>query len=531
MARGLILYFDIDTGYYPGLHHGLAYLMGSVNAEPSNDVEFIHIFKEEHLEVSKQRVENNHWDFVGVSFTTNQRKFLWQFLKTTDVSKQMFIAGGVHPTLDKQNTFKQFPQLDAICVGEGEAPLLDFCQRINSNEDVRATGSFIWKKVDAVGKATFQVNPVARLRHIDDLADPDYTVFDYKRIISDSGDVFAMMLGRGCPYQCTYCASAVLSKEYPNPEDWVRFPSIPRSIRIIKDNLKLYPNTRSIIFADDTFTVRKEWVHEFCKAYKEEIGLPFECNARVETVSDQVCEDLKSAGCRSMDFGVESGNEWLRNNIVNRKHKNKKIIEAFQTVERHGIRGFSYNIVGMPFETPAMMKATYELNKNELKAAKYGRAFYYYPYPGTGMHELSLKYNLLRDGIDQLTGYLEAPTVLENHATHKEIRKYFKKINLLFAVRLACDRLNIPFAMSELIVSITQVFWRPLAEIAEPDRSNKFMMGVNRRLKLMMKRLSVPGHGIYGTHQKQSIKSSSDLPLEPKPEEPKAAPSRSTATP
>lgn len=36
MARGLILYFDIDTGYYPGLHHGLAYLMGSVNAEWSS---------------------------------------------------------------------------------------------------------------------------------------------------------------------------------------------------------------------------------------------------------------------------------------------------------------------------------------------------------------------------------------------------------------------------------------------------------------------------------------------------------------
>ena len=34
MAKGLILYLDIDTGYYPGLHHGLAYLMGSANAKP-----------------------------------------------------------------------------------------------------------------------------------------------------------------------------------------------------------------------------------------------------------------------------------------------------------------------------------------------------------------------------------------------------------------------------------------------------------------------------------------------------------------
>jgi len=159
------------------------------------------------------------------------------------------------------------------------------------------------------------------------------------------------------------------------------------------------------------------------------------------------------------------------------------------------------------------MRATYELNKNQLKAAKYGRAFYYYPYPGTGMHELSLKHNLLRDGIEQLTGYLEAPTVREIHATHREIRKWFKKINLLFAVRLLCDRMHIPFSVSEHIVTLTQFFWRPLAEIAEPAKSNKFMLAVNRKLKLLGKRFTTPGHGVYGTHQKATIKSSIDVPL------------------
>src|SRR2546427_7343737 len=324
MAKGLLLYFDIDTGYYPGLHHGLAYLMSSVKSRAQNRVEFIHVFREEHLLYSKRRIENEPWDFVGASFTTNQRKFLWQLLKTTDVSRQLFIGGGVHPTLDKQNTFKEFPEFDGICVGEGELPLLELCSRIDEGRDIYATQSFIWRKTDASGKPNFQVNPVAPLKHIDDLPDPDYTVFDYRRIINDSGDIFSMMLGRGCPYQCTYCASAVLGKEFPNPENWTRFLSIPRSIRIIKDNLKLYPKTQSIIFADDTFTVRKDWVHDFCEAYKAEIDLPFECNARVETINDQVCQDLKRAGYRSIDFGVESGYEWLRNNIVNRKHTNKE---------------------------------------------------------------------------------------------------------------------------------------------------------------------------------------------------------------
>jgi len=503
MAKGLLMYFDIDTGYYPGLHHGLAYLMGSVNKK--NDIQFFHIFKENHLIDVKDLIENNNWDFLGISFTTNQRKYVWEFFDITDVQKHFIIGGGVHPTLDKQNTFKEFPEFDAICVGEAETPLLEFCERLDNNHDLYETPSFIFKLKDHTGKINYKVNPVEKLMHIDELADPDYTVFDYKRIISDSGNVFPMMLGRGCPYRCTYCASAHLWKEYPNPENWVRFPSIDRSIRIIKNNLNLYPDTRSIIFADDTFTVRKDWVHEFCETYKKEIGLPFECNARVETINDNVCNDLKHAGCKSIDFGVESGSEWLRNNIVNRKHKNAVIIKAFNTLEKHGIRGFSYNIVGMPFETPSMMKQTYELNRYDLKSARYGRAFYYYPYPGTGMHEISLKYKLLRPGIEKLTGYLEAPTVLENHAHHKEIRKWFKKINLLFAVRLICDRFHVPRFLSEILVSLSQAFWIPLAGIVEPDKSNILMKKINSKIKIFIKKLSQPGHAVYDSHDVRKI--------------------------
>ena len=106
------MYFDIETGYYPGLHHGLAYLMGAVNKD--NDIHFFHVYQPEHLTEAKDLIEKNNWDFVGVSFTTNQRKYLWELFKTTDLSNQFVIGGGVHPTLDKENTFKEFPEFDAI---------------------------------------------------------------------------------------------------------------------------------------------------------------------------------------------------------------------------------------------------------------------------------------------------------------------------------------------------------------------------------------------------------------------------------
>ena len=160
----------------------------------------------------------------------------------------------------------------------------------------------------------------------------------------------------------------------------------------------------------------------------------------------------------------------------------------------------------MPFETPEMMKQTYELNRYDLKPARYGRAFYYYPYPGTGMHELSVKYKLLKPGIEKLTGYLESPTVLEKHSSYKEIRKWFKKINLLFAVRLVCDRFYIPrFICEIIIIPITQMFWIPLAGLVEPDKSNVIMKKINSKIKLIVKKLRNPGHALYDSHDVRKV--------------------------
>lgn len=490
MAKGLILYFDIDTGFYPGLHHGLAYLLGAVKQE--NDIDFMHIFKEEHITFAKNEIEGKQWDFVGVSFTTNQKKFLRELLRITDVSKQFFIAGGVHPTLDKENIFKDFPQIDGICIGEGEKPLLELCRRLDKGKDIYTTPSF-WFKVSVQdikeGKkrhrkkvvSNIVQNMVAPLVHIDKLPEPDYTIFDYKRIISDNADKFPMMLGRGCPYQCAYCCNVAISNNYSNKGEYTRFPSIRRSIEKIKNNLALYPRTQSIIFADDTFTVKKLWLHEFCKVYKYEIDLPFECNARVETISDSVCEDLKLAGCKSIDFGVESGNEWLRRNILNRKHNNEIIVKAFETVHKHGIKAFAFNIIGMPFETREMMKDTFKLNKR--LNAEYGRAFYYYPYPGTAMHEISLKLKIMQDNIENLTGYLEAPSVKEYFATHKDIRKYYNKLNLFFTVRIILSKLKLPKIIQTAILFFSQVLWQPLASF-HSQQSNRIIIAVRAKLKI-----------------------------------------------
>ena len=73
--------------------------------------------------------------------------------------------------------------------------LLELCERINNNKNITEISSFIFKTKDSNGKTILKVNPTLELQHIDDLAPVDYTIFDYKRIISDNGNVSPMMLG------------------------------------------------------------------------------------------------------------------------------------------------------------------------------------------------------------------------------------------------------------------------------------------------------------------------------------------------
>lgn len=479
MAKVCLLYFDLNTGYYPSFHHGLAFLIGTLKNN-NHTVVLRHLTSAKDLDLAARFLEKENLDLVALSFTSNQKKYVGRFLTMADLSAQLIIAGGVHCTLLKEDVFREFPKIQGICIGEGEFALNDLCQRLDNKEKYTATPSFYFNTRDGIVK-----NPILPLQNIDVLSLPYYNLFNYDKIISENGDCFPMMLGRGCPYSCHYCCNHAIRLAYPNKNKYVRFPTVQHAIKIIKNNLSLYPNTRKINFADDTFTLNKEWLSEFCAIYKTEIGLPFICNARVETISEQVVGDLKYSGCVSVDFGVESGNEWLREHVLNRKHSNERIQEAFGMTEKYGINRFSFNIVGLPFETKEMAKDT--LNLNMKLKPNFGKCFYFYPYPGTILYQLCLNYDLL-DNTDFVSGYLESPSLKELFMPHKEIRKQFELMNLFFYARLLFSRIKIPVLLEKFLLKIIFLFRRPIASLLDPTTTNGSIIKFRKQLRKLAKK-------------------------------------------
>ena len=382
----------------------------------------------------------------------------------------------MHCTLVKEKIFDEFSEIDAVCIGEGEFPLKELSYRLDKNENYLSTQSFYFKTDNGIIK-----NPILPLKDIDTLAFPEYSLFNYEKILAESGHCFPMMLARGCPFNCNYCCNHVIRNVYPNKNNYVRIPSVDHSIKIIKNNLTLYPKTQKIIFADDTFTLRKSWLFEFCEAYKKEIDLPFLCNARVETIDDQVAKCLKSAGCVSIDFGVESGNEWLRKYILNRKHSNKQIKKAFNITKKNAIKSFSFNMVGLPFETAEMAKDTLKLNL-EIQP-NFGKCFYFYPYPGSTLYKLCLDHGLLLNNTESVSGYLEAPCIKETFMSHAEIKKQFELLNLFFFTRLLLSKWAILPILEKLLMKIVFALRKPIFPLLDPTSGNKTIMSLRNKMR------------------------------------------------
>ena len=189
MAKAHFIYFDLNTGYYPNFHHGIASIVGTLRRD-KHRISLSHIIHENDFDVTINYLKNESPDLIGLSFTTNQKKYVRDFLDIANLEEKLIVAGGVHTTLEKENIFQEFPEIDGICIGEGELPLLEICRRLDKNEDYYSVPSFYFQTNKGIIK-----NSISPLQYLDTLAMADYSIFKYEQIIKDGGNCFQGAVG------------------------------------------------------------------------------------------------------------------------------------------------------------------------------------------------------------------------------------------------------------------------------------------------------------------------------------------------
>lgn len=363
-----------------GISPGIAYLSGYLK-QHGHQTDLMDFTWTNNINNCIKKIRQSKPDIIGFTSTTMDFDFC---VKVANEIKNNFdipiVFGGVHPTMAPEETINK-KSIDMVCIGEGELALAELLERMeNGGEYIENIKNFWFKKKGKIIK-----NPVRPLIENLDVLSCDRELFDYKKYLKARGYIVDIYAGRGCPYKCAYCINHALQKLYDGKGRYVRLRSVGNIILEIQELKKKY-NVKAIAFPDDTFTYNKRWLKEFCTEYAKIIKLHFSCNGRVENIDLELCQILKDAGCNSIMFGVESGSEKIRREILRRLISDEMIISAFKHTKNVGIKTFSYNMIGVPYETAKDIKKTIELNKkiepDEVQCT------IFYPFPGTDLLDL-----------------------------------------------------------------------------------------------------------------------------------------------
>lgn len=381
---------DIHKEPQGRVYLGIGYLSAFLK-NGGHEVELIHLIRPTERSDIVDMVTRSAPDLVAFSATT------LQFSKVSELAALVkeeigapTICGGVHPTTGPEEVIAD-PNIDYVCVGEGEEAMLDLCHALESGRRVDGIPG-IWSKADG------QVarNPVRPLvEDLDTLPFPDRSIFDPEKFASNQKNRLTMMASRGCPFNCSYCCNHLLRSIYPNGKNYVRFRSPANVVAEIEAARADYPGVEQVRFDDDILTLDRKWFREFAALYRERVGLPFICNARVDLLNEEMVDLLAGAGCSAITMGIESGNAWLRKNVLERNMDDDKIYRAFELCHAHGIPTVSLNMTGFPHETLAMALDTVKINARVKPGLAQVTALY--PFPNTRIHKQCVDGGMMGD--------------------------------------------------------------------------------------------------------------------------------------
>ena len=335
-------------------------------------------------------------DLICFSSRSNEFEHI---VKTADLFKREFkipiICGGIHPTIDPEDALR--PCFDGICIGEGEEALLDLVN--NLDKDYLKIKNFWFNH-----KGKTYKNPLRQLiKNIDELPPLDYDLFDMAKYLKARDGQIDYIMSRGCPFNCSYCVNHVLQELYKGNERYVRLRSIDKVIEDLKKIKEKY-EIKNIYFIDEIFNISKPRLKEFSEKYSKEINLPFECCARADLFDEESMQYMKKANCSKLSMAIESGDERLRKNLLNKIISDEKLIQAFHLARKYKIHTMSFNMIGLPYETPQQIEKTIELNRKAKPDSIQVSTFI--PFKGTELYNFCKTNNLLLESKLDISYYL-----------------------------------------------------------------------------------------------------------------------------
>jgi anaerobic magnesium-protoporphyrin IX monomethyl ester cyclase len=266
----------------------------------------------------------------------------------------LVVLAGTHATFDPDLALES--SVDAVCIGEADGALVAFCDAVENGSDWREGPNLAF---DDHGLQRTEKLPL--IADLDDLPMPDRDLyFRYGFMARFPWKKFST--GRGCVHACRFCWNPSVAQMYTGKTPFTRRKSPDRAVEEVLWVKKNHP-LKTVHFSDDLFTFQPRWLEEFAETYARKVGIPFTCNSSVELVSPRNVAALKAAGCRGVAIGIETGNEVLRSEILNKTVSNDDVRAAAARIKGAGMELTTFNMLASPGESLEDAFSTIALNQ------------------------------------------------------------------------------------------------------------------------------------------------------------------------
>ena len=336
---------------------GLLYL-GAVLQKAGHEVKVIDNARIQ-LPVEKvvKRVKKENPVVVGVSALTPTFK---QGIKIVSAIKAelpdlKIVFGNYHSTFTYKRLLTKYSLVDCVVLGEGEQTFLELINAMERNEGIKKIKGIAFRHNGGVVKTPLR----PFIKNLDELPLPDRTLLEQEYhselvgILGSSGKFTTVLTSRGCPYNCRYCACSAFSLRK------VRFRS-PEAV-VAEMELLQGEGYEEVGFVDDNLLLDRHRMEKICALLKEKgIKLNLWAEGRVDQASREVLRKFARVGCKTIYFGVESGNQKVLDYYgknISPELSRKAMCNCKEAGIENVIGSF---IVGAPIETREDIKQTFD---------------------------------------------------------------------------------------------------------------------------------------------------------------------------
>lgn len=380
-------------------------------------------------------IQESDPDIFGI---TCQTSLVYSTIELARKLKRLYpdkriIVGGVHASIRPEDLLSE-ASIDCVARGEGEKTMVEYVRALEQGGDLKEIPGLAFMEDGRI----FLAPSREMTKDIDEYPLPAIDLLPLKRyrVSPDmrTGDTVGVLItARGCPFNCIFCSSKLLTKGR------YRMHSIERVCEEVERYLDLY-RTDQLFIIDDNFAVNKQRAKELCREFIRrgyQKRMTWWTDARVDCVDEELLVLMKEAGCRIISYGLESGVQRLLD-LIQKDITLEQTRRIVHLTKKVGLEVRATMILGLPTETEEESLQTIRFAKElPLDQVRFALAT---PFPGTKLYDIAREEGALKSddwtAFSLMSGYArDTPIYVPKGRDGKALARLQRRANLSFFLR------------------------------------------------------------------------------------------------